>query len=203
MKTIAILASGNGSNAENIIRAVQSRKIKAHVAFVFSNKRDAKVLDRVKRLKVPYVAFEMKDFKTREVYEAQLIKLLKLEKVDVIILAGYMLLLGDAFTKAFKNRILNIHPSLLPSFKGTHAIQEAYEYGVRVSGVTVHFVEPALDSGPIILQKEVVIKDGESLQSFEKRIHEVEYELYPKALQLVLDGKCVMRGRRVIIKNRR
>jgi len=203
MKTIAILASGNGSNAENIIRAVQSKKIKAQIAFVFSNKRDAKVLERAKRLKVPYVAFEMKDFKTREAYEAQLIKFLKLEKVDVIVLAGYMLLLGSAFLRAYKNKIINIHPSLLPSFKGTHAIQEAFEYGVRVSGVTVHFVEPALDSGPIILQKEVPLQNGEKLQDFEKRIHKVEHELYPKALQLVLDGKCVLRGRRVILKNRR
>ncbi|MBI4970683.1 MAG: phosphoribosylglycinamide formyltransferase [Candidatus Omnitrophica bacterium] len=200
MKTIAILASGNGTNAENIARAIQKKKVKASLALIFSNKRDAKVLDRAKKLNVPYVSFEVKDFESREAYESQLIKLLQAEKVDVIVLAGYMLLVGDAFIQAFKNRILNIHPSLLPAFKGTHAIQEAYDYGVRVSGVTVHFVEPALDSGPIILQKEVPLRDGESVQDFESRIHKVEYELYPKALQLVVSDKCSVRGRKVIIK---
>ncbi len=201
MKTIAILASGNGTNAENIVRAIQKGKVKAKLAFIFSNKTDAKVLDRARKLKAPYVAFEVKEFKSRQEYEKTLLALLRKEKVDVIVLAGYMLLLGDDFVRTYKNRILNIHPSLLPAFKGTHAIQDAYSYGVRVSGVTVHFVEPALDSGPIILQKEVPLRNGEKLKDFEKRIHEVEYELYPRALKLVLEGKCWVKGRTVIIKD--
>lgn len=198
-KTIAILASGNGTNAENIIRQIQKGKVKARLAFVFSNRRDAKVIQRAKNLKAPYISFEVKDFKDRKEYESQLLKLLKKEKVEVIVLAGYMLLLGDEFIRTYKNRILNIHPSLLPAFKGTQAIQDAYNYGVRVSGVTVHFVAPEMDSGPIVLQKEVPLLNGESVQEFEKRIHEAEYELYPKALQLVLDGKCRLKGRRVTI----
>ena len=202
MKTIAILASGNGTNAENLVRAIQKRKIKARLAFIFSNRKDAQVLSRAKRLKVPYISFEAQDFKSREAYEKELMKLLKKDKVDVIVLAGYMLLLGDAFIRTYKNRIINIHPSLLPAFKGTHAIRDAYDYGVRVSGVTVHFVQPALDSGPIILQKEVPMIDGEAVRNFEKRIHQMEYELYPKALQLVLDGRCKLKGRRVIIKEK-
>jgi len=199
MKTIAILASGNGTNAENIVRAIQKKKLRARLAFIFSNRRDAKVIERAKKLNVPYLCFEVKDFDSREEYEAVLLKQLKREKVDVIVLAGYMLLLGDKLIQTFKNRIINIHPSLLPSFKGTHAIQDAFNYGVRVSGVTVHFVAPELDSGPIILQKEVPLLDGERVSDFEKRIHEVEYELYPKALQLVIEGKCKIKGRKVII----
>lgn len=200
MKTIAILASGSGTNAENLVRAIQKRKVKARVAFIFSSRRDAPVLERARRLQVPYISFEPKEFPSREVYEDQLLKVLKKEKVEMIVLAGYMLLLGEKFVRAYKNRILNIHPSLLPAFKGTHAIQEAYDYGVRVSGVTVHFVDPALDSGPIILQKEVPLASGESVKDFEKRIHQVEYKLYPKALRLVLSGRCQIKGRVVHVQ---
>ncbi|MBI4398083.1 MAG: phosphoribosylglycinamide formyltransferase [Candidatus Omnitrophica bacterium] len=189
LPAIAILASGNGSNAENIIRAVEAKKLRARIAFVFSNKRTAKVLDRARCLGVPYVSFEVKDFKSRAEYERALLLFLKKERVDFIILAGYMLLLGNPFTRKYKNRIVNIRPSLLPAFKGTHAIRDAHEYGVRVSGVTVHYVVPELDSGPIILQQAVTLRPGESLHSFEKRIHQAEYELYPEALKKVLGQK--------------
>ncbi len=200
LKNIAILASGNGTNAENIIRSIKKGRIRANLAFVFSNKKQAKVLERAKQLNVPYVSFGIKDFASRKQYDLKLLELLKKSKVDLIVLAGYMLLLDDKFFKYYKNQIINIHPSLLPAFKGTQAIRDAYDYGCRVSGVTVHFVEPDLDSGPVILQKEVPIRNGESMQEFEKNIHQTEYELYPKALNLVLNGKCLVKGRRVIIK---
>lgn len=200
LKTIAILASGNGTNAENLIRHIRAGKVKARVAFIFSDRRQARVLERAKRLGVPFISFEPKEFSSKEEYESKLIEIIKKDKVDVIVLAGYMRLLTDQFVRQFRNRILNIHPSLLPAFKGTQAIHEAYEYGVRVSGVTVHFVAPEVDSGAIIQQKEVPLRDGETLEHFEQRIHEMEYELYPKALNLVLKGKCRIKGRKVIIK---
>ena len=184
MKTIAILASGNGSNAENIIR-----KVKAKVAFVFSDHRDAKVLGRAKRLKVPYVSFELKDFESKDAYESKLALLLKKENVDLIVLAGYMRILSDRFVKSFPKKIINIHPSLLPEFKGTtHAIREAFQAGVKKSGVTVHYVIPELDSGPVILQEAVPRLKSDTLAQFEKRIHKKEFELYPKAIKEIL--KC-------------
>jgi len=199
LKTIAILASGNGSNAENIVKAVKTRKLKAHIALIFSDKRKAKVLKRAEKLNIPYVSFEPKDFKSKKEYEKVLIKLLKAEKIDYVVLAGYMQILSKEFISAYKNRIINIHPSLLPAFKGAEAIKDAYQYGVRVSGATVHFVVPEVDSGPIILQKTVEIKKGESLARFEDKIHKAEYEILPQALRLVLEGKTKLKANKVTI----
>jgi len=200
-KTLVILASGNGSNAENIIRHIQRGRINAKIAFVFSDNRKAKVLARAKRLKVPYISFDPKEFQSRKKYHETLIQLMKREKVDCIALAGYMRILADDFVKKFKHKLINIHPSLLPAFKGVNSIQRAYDYGVRVSGATVHFVIPEIDSGPIILQKEVVLRNGESLSSFEKRIHQAEYEIFPKALKIICEGKYQIKGNKVKIKN--
>ncbi len=198
LKTIAILASGNGANAENIILSIKKRKLKAHLAFVFSDKPKAKVLTRAKKLGVPFYSFDPKEFKNKKAYENQLLKLLKSEKVDYVILAGYMRILSTAFIKAFKNRIINIHPSLLPSFKGAFSIKDAYQYGVKVSGVTVHYVVPEVDSGPIIDQATVELKSKDSLAQFEKRIHEAEYEIFPKALKNVFEGKIKLKGNKVL-----
>jgi len=199
IKTICILASGNGSNAENLIINIEKGKVSADVGFVFSDHRDAAVLNRAKKLKVSYISFEPEEFKTRKAYEKALIQLVSQEKIDYVVLAGYMRVLSDTFVKTFRNRIINIHPSLLPAFKGVKSIERAFNYGVRLSGVSVHFVVPEVDSGPLILQKEVALLQTDTLKQFEKKIHKAEYAIFPKALNLVLNGKCKIRGKKVII----
>ncbi|MDD5084670.1 MAG: phosphoribosylglycinamide formyltransferase [Candidatus Omnitrophica bacterium] len=200
MKRIAIFASGNGTNLENILKHVRRRRIRAEVAFCFSDNPKAGALRRARRLGFSTIMFTPGHFPSKKLYEHELTRHIKREKVDYIILAGYMRVLGKEFIRVSRNRILNIHPAILPSFKGTHAIKDAYDYGVKVTGVTVHFADDSVDGGPVISQEAVPIQSGESLPSLEKRIHQVEYRLYPKAINLLLNGKLKIKGRRVIHK---
>lgn len=202
MRKIAIFASGNGTNLENILRYVRKGKIRAEVSFCFSDNPKAKALKRARRLGFSTIMFTPKHFPSRKLYERELVRHLNREKVDYVILAGYMRILGKEFIRTFRNRILNIHPAILPSFKGTHAIKDAYDYGVKLTGVTVHFADCSVDGGPVILQEALTIRDGESLASVEKRIHQLEYRLYPEAINLLLKGKLSIRGRRVIQKQK-
>lgn len=183
---VAILASGNGSNFEALAHQFQAGLLPGELIFVFSDHHNAYVLERARRLNVCAFSFEVKEFANKAAYEKALLQLLQEQEIDLIVLAGYMRIIGQTLLSHFSNRILNIHPSLLPSFPGLHGIKDAYEYGVKVTGVTVHLVDDGVDTGPIIAQEPVMILPEDSLESLEEKIHQTEHRLYPKVLRDVL-----------------
>ena len=197
---IAILASGRGTNFEAIVKAVKKGKIpKAEIKLLITDREDAFVRRRAKRFKVKDVFVDPKKFKSREDFDRFVVKILKKEKIELVVLAGFMRILSKYFVNQFKNKILNIHPALLPAFKGKDAIKRAYSYGVKVTGVTIHFVDEKVDHGPIIIQKALEIKKGESLEELEERIHRLEHKLYPYVIRLFVEGRLKIRGRGVEI----
>ncbi len=198
-KRIAVFASGNGSNLQAILNYSKKNDINGDVVMVFSNNPEAFALKRAQKAKVNTYCVSQKKFILREDFDKEILKIVKKENIDFICLAGYMLLLSSNFINEYKNRIINIHPSLLPSFKGMHGIKDAYDYGVKITGVTVHFVDDKLDNGPIIMQKPVKIFDNESVEDLEKRIHKVEHVIYPKSVEYFCKGKLVIKGRKVLI----
>ena len=183
---VAILASGNGSNFEALAHQFQAGLLPGELIFVFSDHHDAYVLERAQRLNVRAFSFEVKEFENKAAYEKALLQLLQEQEIDLIVLAGYMRIIGQTLLSHYSNRILNIHPSLLPSFPGLHGIKDAYEYGVKVTGVTVHLVDDGVDTGPIIAQEPVMILPEDTLESLEEKIHQTEHRLYPKVLRDVL-----------------
>ena len=189
MKRLAIFVSGNGTNMENLLRCVRDKEIPAEVSFIVSDNPAAYALKRAEQFKVECVAVEPKKFPSKEAFEAEVRRHLERKKIDYILLAGFMRILSPAFVRAYPKRILNLHPALLPKFPGAHAIREAWEAKEKVTGVTVHFVDEGVDTGPVILQREVKIDPNETLESLEAKVHAVEYELYPEAINLVLSGK--------------
>ena len=193
----AVFASGNGTNLANLIKHVKQGKISAELALVFSDKPEAFALERAKKAKIPTLTLVPKDFPSKDAYETEILKVLCEKGIDLIALAGYMRIVGSVLIQAYPQRILNVHPALLPAFKGAHAIRDAFEYGARVTGVTVHFVDEQIDHGPIILQKEVPILAKDTLESLEKRIHQAEYDIYPKAIELFARGRLKIEGRKV------
>jgi phosphoribosylglycinamide formyltransferase-1 len=186
----AVLASGNGSNLQAIIDAKKKGRIKGTLTLVISDKAEAKALVRARKAGVKSVLFvNPKDFLSREDYDDELVAILKKEKVGLVVLAGFMRILSPVFIKAFRNKVINIHPALLPAFPGAHAIKDAWDAKVKETGVTVHFVDSGVDTGPVILQRKVPVLPGDTLETLETRIHQLEYEIYPEALKLVLAGK--------------
>jgi len=198
-KRIAVFASGFGSNLQAILDFQAKGKLYGEVALVFSNNENAYALERAKKHKIKTACFSPQGFKNRLEYDRQIAGLLETEKIDLVVLAGYMLLIGKPILEKYKNSIINIHPALLPSFKGTHGIKDAFEYGVKITGVTVHFVDEGLDSGPIILQESVTIGQEDTLESLEEKIHAVEHRIYPLAVQLYCSGRLEISQRKVII----
>lgn len=199
MKRMAIFISGRGTNMENIVRRVKRGKVRAEAALVLSDNSKAPGLLKAKRLGVETACVERAPFESKEFFEREIVKVLQAKNIDFIVLAGYMRIVGPTILEAYAGKILNIHPALLPSFKGAHAVRDAFEYGVRVTGVTVHFVDAEVDHGPIILQKEVPVRQGERLSAVEKSIHKLEYELYPEAIDLFAAGRLKLNGRKVTI----
>jgi phosphoribosylglycinamide formyltransferase-1 len=202
MKNIAVFASGRGTNFNAIAQAVKSRKLKVNLALLVCDNPKAQVLAKARKMKVKTCLVKRQDFATKQDFEKTIIGHLKKNKIDLVVMAGFMRLLSPFFVRAYKNRIINIHPALLPSFKGTHAIKDAFDYGVKVTGVTVHFVDEDMDHGPIILQKEVGVKELDTLASLEAKIHKVEHQLYPEAIRLIAQGRIKLRGRRVGLTGR-
>ncbi len=198
MKNLAILASGNGSNFSAIAKAVKAKKIKADLKVLISDNPKAFVLKRAKKQRVKAVLIDRSLFASKATFENAVITILKENKIDLIVLAGFMRLLSKNFVRKYKNKILNIHPALLPSFKGEHAIKDAFDYAVKYTGVTVHFVDEQTDHGPIIAQAIVPIVKNDTLKSLEAKIHKIEHQIYPAAINLVLKGKLKPKGRRVV-----
>ncbi|MDD5449144.1 MAG: phosphoribosylglycinamide formyltransferase [Candidatus Omnitrophica bacterium] len=199
MKNIAVFCSGNGTNLQAIVDAVESGYIKANMALMVCDNPSAYALKRAKKAGIEIFLLTPKGFKTREEYDRGVIKKLTEKKIDLVVLAGFMRLLSPYFIKKYKDKILNIHPALLPSFKGTQGIKDALDYGVKVTGPSVHFVEEGLDSGPIILQETVEINDADTEETLAERIHEKEHIIYPKAIKLFIEGKLKIEGRKVKI----
>jgi phosphoribosylglycinamide formyltransferase-1 len=202
MKNLGILLSGRGSNFEAIAKNVASGKIPdARIAVVISNKPDAGGLETARRMGLTALAIPSQR-KAREEHDRAVVAALKEHKVDLVCLAGYMRLLSPWFVQQFPQRILNIHPSLLPSFPGLEAQEQAFAYGVKVSGCTVHFVDAELDHGVIILQKSVQVLETDDEHSLSKRILEQEHIAYSEAINIVLAGKFEVRGRRLVTRER-
>lgn len=202
MKNIAVFASGRGTNFSAIIRAVKRGKIKANLSFLLSDNPKAGAIGRAKRAGIEVVLLKREDFGSKEDFEAKIVAHLEEKKIDLVVLAGFMRMLSQGFVRRYQNRILNIHPSLLPSFKGVQGIKDAFDYGVKVSGVTVHFVDEHMDHGPIVLQQAVEIKKGDTLASLEKKIHQAEHRVYPEAVRLYVEGKLKIEGRRISVSVR-
>ncbi|MBU4511439.1 phosphoribosylglycinamide formyltransferase [bacterium] len=200
MINIGVLASGRGTNLQAIIEAIEEGKIEGEIKVVISDNPDAYALKRAKQNNIETQYINFKKFKKREDYNKEIIKTLKEKKIDLVVLAGYMRILSPYFIKTYKNRIINIHPALLPSFSGLHAQRQAVKYGVKVSGCTVHFVDEGVDSGPIILQRAVEVKDDDTEESLAERILKEEHQIYPRAIQLFCQGRLVIKGRKVFIK---
>ena len=194
---IAVLCSGSGTNLQAIIDKVRSGYIPAKIALVLSDKRGAFALSRAKKAGIETVVLNPKDYKTREDFDKEVIKNLKKRNVGLVVMAGFMRLLSPYFIKEYQNKIINIHPALLPSFKGTHGIKDALDYGVKVIGATVHFVDEHLDHGPIILQSAVDVKDDDTEETLLERVHKEEHKIYPEAVKLFAEGRLKIEGRRV------
>jgi phosphoribosylglycinamide formyltransferase 1 len=198
-KRIGVLLSGRGSNFEALADGVTAGRIpNAEIAIVLSNREGAPGIDRAKERKIATRIIPSKGLE-REAYDRQVVAVLNEYKVDLVCLAGYMRLLSPYFVAAFPQRILNIHPSLLPSFPGLESQRQALEYGVKLAGCTVHFVDENLDAGPIVLQAVVSVKDEDTEATLSERILREEHRIYSEAVRIVLEGKYKIEGRRVII----
>ena len=195
----AVFVSGNGSNLQAIIDAVKSGDIKAELALVFSDRRTAYALKRATEAGIKTLSLVRKDYATPQSYERDIVISLKEEGIDFIVFAGFMKVLSPFFIKTYPNGILNVHPSLLPAFKGARGIKDTFTYGTKVAGVTIHFVDDKMDHGPIILQQAFRVDKKETLKSLEARIHKVEHQIYPKAIALFVDGRLKIIGRKVQI----
>lgn len=197
-RRIGILLSGRGSNFAAIANNIAQGALDAEIAVVISNKPEAPGLQTARRLGLNAVCLPSKGLE-RELYDQQLIAQLHTNQVDLVCLAGYMRLLSAAFVREFRLRILNIHPSLLPAFPGLDAQHQAFEYGARISGCTVHFVDEKLDHGPIILQAAVPLEGLDTTEAVAAQILAAEHKLYSEAIRIVLDGRYRIEGRRVIL----
>ena len=201
MTRIAVFISGRGSNFMALHENIKKGIIKdAEISVVFSNKEDAKGLDYAKKENIEVIVIPSKDYNNRQEYDKKIVEALKPYNIDLICLAGYMRIVTLELIQAYENKIINIHPALLPSFKGLHAQKQALEYGVKYSGCTVHFVDDGMDSGAIILQKIVEVYDDDTEDTLSERILKQEHIAYSEAVSLLTSGKVVINGRKVSIK---
>ncbi|MEK6531583.1 MAG: phosphoribosylglycinamide formyltransferase [Deltaproteobacteria bacterium] len=201
MKNIGILASGRGSNLQAIIDAIEAGRLNAEIKIIISDNPFAFAVERARRHNIPFRTIAKKEFPLREDFDRAVAGHLKEQGVELVVLAGYMRLLSGVMIKEFPMRIINIHPSLLPSFTGLDVQKKALDWGVKFSGCTVHFVDEGLDSGPIIIQAVVPVSDSDTKETLSERILREEHRIYPMAIKLLLEEKISVRGRRVFIKD--
>ncbi len=194
---IGVLVSGRGTNLQAIIDQISRGNIPATIEIILSNKKDAPALERAKSHGIKSIFLDPKKFNSKSDYDLALATELKEHNVDLICLAGYMKILGKEFIQSFPNKIINIHPSLLPAFPGLNVQQKAIDYGVKFSGCTVHYVNEEVDSGPIILQAVVPVLDNDDEESLSKRILEQEHKIYPEAIKLIAEKKIQINNRKV------
>ena len=200
---LGVLASGRGSNLQAVIDAIETGIVQAHVAVVISNKKDAQALERARTHGVTDVYLDPTPYAgmidKREAYDRGVLDILRKHEVDLVLLAGYMKIVTPVLIDAYRNRMMNIHPSLLPSFPGLEAQKQTLEWGAKVAGCTVHFVTEGVDEGPIILQSTVPVLEGDSPETLAARILVEEHIIYPRAVQLYADGRLLVEGRQVRI----
>jgi phosphoribosylglycinamide formyltransferase 1 len=196
---IGVLISGSGTNLQSIIDAIEAKKLDAKIEVVLSNKADAQGLVRAQNQGIRTEVLDHKAFASREAYDQAVVDLLGARGVELVVLAGFMRLLSPVFVKAYSNRIMNIHPALLPSFPGLHVQKKALDHGVRFAGCTVHFVNEECDEGPIIIQAVVPVYPDDSEERLAARILKQEHRIYPRAIQLYAEGRLHVVGRRVSV----
>ncbi|NQT30689.1 MAG: phosphoribosylglycinamide formyltransferase [Candidatus Saganbacteria bacterium] len=200
MINLGVLISGRGSNLQAIIDACEKGEIPAKVAVVISDNPEAYGLTRAKKHKIATRLFEKNKFEDKNTYELEIVKTLEEHKVDLVCLAGYMRIVGPALLSSYQGKMMNIHPALLPSFPGLNVQKAALNYGVKVSGATVHFVDDDCDTGPIIAQAAVPVLENDTEETLSARILEQEHKIYPQAIKLFAQGRLKIEGRRVKIK---
>jgi phosphoribosylglycinamide formyltransferase 1 len=200
MINIAVLASGRGTNLQAIIDAIKAGKIEGKIKIVISDNPKAYTLKRAQACGIDNITFPYKKYKNKEEYEQEILDCLISYNINLVVLAGYMRILGSVIIKEYRHRIINIHPALLPSFPGLHAQRQAIEYGVKVSGCTVHFVDEGMDTGPIILQKAVEVKQDDTEEALSDRILKYEHKLLPMAIQLFAQNKIQVKNNEVYIR---
>jgi phosphoribosylglycinamide formyltransferase-1 len=196
---IGVLASGSGTNLQAIIDTIEKGTLPAEIACVLSNNSTAFALERAKRHGIPSLHIDHRIFTSREAYDSALVETLHEYGVELVILAGFMRIITPVLLNAFPAAVMNIHPALLPAFPGLHAQKQALDYGVKVTGCTVHFVDPGTDTGPIIIQSAVPVTEGDSEESLSARILVEEHRIYPEAIRLFAAGRLKVEGRKVII----
>ncbi len=194
---IAILASGSGSNAEAIFEKIQSGQLDATVQLVISNKPEAKVLERAQKRNIPTLVIDHTLFADRESFDKEVVAALQKCGAELIVLAGYMRILSPYFFSAFADKVINVHPALLPSFKGAHGAADALSYGVKITGCSVHFVDEEVDNGAIIVQAAIAVQDNESAEQLQKRIQVLEHRIFPQAIQWIAQKRIVVEQRTV------
>jgi phosphoribosylglycinamide formyltransferase-1 len=198
---LGVLISGNGSNLQSIVDHIEEGSLKAIIKIVISNNSEAYGITRAKKHGIPVVILQNGDFKNKAAFDLELIRILKNNCVDLVILAGFMRIITPALLNAFPQKIMNIHPALLPSFPGIHGQKQALDYGVKLSGCTVHFVDEGVDTGPIITQSAVQVFDDDTEDTLAARILKEEHRIYSQAIQLFAEGKIEIKGRNVRIKS--
>ena len=198
---IGVLASGSGTNLQAIIDKLhRDENMDIQIAVVISDNEHAYALERARRAGIPAVFIDMSKYPSREEFDEEIDKVLREYEVELVVLAGYMKVLQPPFVRKWRNRIMNIHPALLPSFPGTHAVRDALRYGVKITGVTIHFVDEGVDTGPIIAQVPVPVYDDDTEETLHNRIHVEEHKLYPEVIKLYAEGRISVRGRKVRIR---
>jgi len=198
---LGVLASGDGTNFQAIIAAIEQGTLFAKICVLVCNNPQAKTIKRAEKHQIPVAIVDHKEFPDRDAFTHALCAWLKNYEVDLVVLAGFMRILGGEAMQKFPQRIINIHPSLLPAFPGLNAIEKAYEQGCKETGITVHFVDEGLDSGPIIVQKTVAIQKGDSLEELETHMHEIEHQLYPQVIQWFAENRIEVDNGKVTIQH--
>ena len=198
---IAVLASGSGTNLQTLIEQLhQDEKSGIEIAVVISDRQKAYALTRAKRASIPTHVVKTRDFENRVDFDAEISRLIEHYAVELVVLAGFMKLFQPPFVQKYRNRIINVHPTLLPAFPGAHPVADTLAYGVKIAGVTVHFVDEDVDSGPIIAQSAVPVLDTDDQESLHNRIQIEEHKLYPQVIKWYAEGRLKVKGRKVIVK---
>lgn len=197
---IGVLASGRGSNFQSIMDEIESDQLKAEIVLLITDNPSAFAVERAKKHGVEYLVLQPKKYQSKDDYFMRIAAALKKKNVELVVLAGFMKIVGRPLIDAFRNRIMNIHPALLPSFPGLHGQKQALDYGARISGCTVHFVDEGMDTGPIIIQAAVPVFQNDTEETLSERILKQEHRIYPEAIRLFSEGKIRVEGRKVKIK---
>ncbi len=203
MLTLGVLASGRGSNFQSVINSINSGFLKARIAVLVTDNPEAYAIERAKNHNIESLIIQPKEFPDKDSYYSHLANEFKSRGVELVILAGFMRVVGRPLLKEFQNKTMNIHPALLPSFPGLHGQKQAVDYGVKISGCTVHFVDEGVDTGPVIIQAAVPVYEDDIEDNLSERILKQEHKIFPQAIKLYSEGKIAVKGRKVTIKGHR